>query len=613
MFGARQPITVCCRLRLAAFPVIGQLLFLASSASAGEMPQSSVGSRVDVTAVGIVLQVSDASGHLPADLAIADLEVLEDGVSQSVIGLELLGEPPAEPAFEPLVETVAEPLAEPLAEPMAEIAPSERAVAIARAGREWRIVIYLDQALCSRRAIKAASRTLAEQAQALTDLGQVEIVAATTAVETLQPPTRDPEVLRQALVRAGRKNPGREAVSQIRRRYIQGLDDRLAAEVSNRGVIRGNRTPGSAGASSGGPASLQPPERRSLGREHGSSRRMQIRSALQQEVRVIDHQRDLLLEHLAVYPASGPRALLLVSDGFDSDPRDFYLAGVPEEIRSGLSTELMEASFGPMTDRMARLLAASGWTTLSLALGDLQANLSGAASERGRSISHSFNAGERSPSESLPRFLLSAPLEPLAKLADFTGGDLLTDPRGVPSAVSGLNERVLLTYQTPRPPDGKIHRLEVRSRRPGVEIKAPRWVGSATPEEIALSRARQIAQGRQIGDLRLEAMVLFDSARDGDPGATVAARLDLVPLEPVRGELEQATLRVTTAVYFPDRDPFVHHSMHWAQDLSEGDNWGYTTRMSLPQSAGGVVVVVEELGSGSWGGSVAPLVRPKGE
>ncbi len=563
------------------------------TASPGVPPAAeaaALSSRLDVTAIRLVIEVRGADGGARRDLNPEDFEVLEDGVEQPVLGLEAIS-----PAAPPSAST---PL--PLA---------------TGSGGEWRLVIYVDRALSARRGVKVAAQALAEQAEQLTRLGPVELVVADSSLEVVQPATRDAGLLRMSLERMAGKLSGREAVSTLRRRYFQDLNDRQAAEASNRGVLRpsGPGTSGGPIGGSGAPLSTLPPDRRSLNRESEGSRRMQIRSTVVQEMAILDLRRELLMDYLAGSRRREPRALLLVSDGYDDDPRDFYLSGLSPELEQDLRAELSELNLAPLTERMGRTLAADGWTVLALSVGEAQAHLAAGADERGRAISHGFEAGERSPSSTLPRFLLSSPLDPLIRLADMSGGSLLTDEREVAAAIERLAGRMLLTYQVDRHPDGKIHRVEVRSRREGVVIKAPGWVGSETPEELAATRASRIARGLEGGDLELDSLVLFDAGGGDERGATVAARLDLGPLAAIRSTLSRASLRVTTAFYFPAREPFFHYTLLHEQDLSEGAAWGYKTRVVLPEDTGGVVVVVEELSTGSWGGRLAPLLRPKAD
>jgi len=62
--------------------------------------------------------------------------------------------------------------------------------------------------------------------------------------------------------------------------------------------------------------------------------------------------------------------------------------------------------------------------------------------------------------------------------------------------------------------------------------------------------------------------------------------------------------------YFSDKPPFARHEVLAAQDLSAGEEWKYSATMNL-QDIAKVVVVAEELATGMWGGSVAPMARKK--
>ncbi|MCP4201439.1 MAG: hypothetical protein GY769_05830 [bacterium] len=562
----------------------GALLAGAAAQDEGEKG-GSFSERIAVTAVDLFILVRDQGGGLPADLGPDDFEVLEDGVIQPVIGVESASQAPA---------TEAHSGAPPAAKEGAR-------------KRDWHTVIYFDQALCGRRAVKIAALNLAEQAGRLADLGLVEVTLAEESVTILQAATRDAGAVRTALARVAKKVRGQSQVAGVRRRYLRTIADQEA--------ISSQRSPGGVGGSTapaGRPGSVESLARRQAARQTDEGgRQLQIRSALLQERAIIQARRDLLLSHLARYRAKSPRALILVSDGYDVDPRDFYLAGVEERLESRLSPELQELAFGSLTEEMARVLVGSNWTIVGVALGELGAGMAAPASESGTSVVQDAGSGQRTSSLGAARFLMSRPLEPLLQLARDSGGELLTSEKELENAVTNLADRIRLTYQASRLPDGRIHRLQVRAKRPGLKIQAPRWVGSETPEEVVLNRAQLIAQGRRLGDLELESMVLFDSAETEDRGATLAARLHLAPLDAVRRSLDGAALRVTTAIYFPERVPFVHHEVVWEQDLREGAHWGHSAHVTLPPDTGAVVVVVEELTTGSWGGSVAPLVRPQ--
>jgi len=97
----------------------------------------------------------------------------------------------------------------------------------------------------------------------------------------------------------------------------------------------------------------------------------------------------------------------------------------------------------------------------------------------------------------------------------------------------------------------------------------------------------------------------------GKRQGTLATRVDLTPLAAGRQLLTSTVMRVSLVIFFSDQEPFVHHQLPTAQDLSQGKEWKHTLTMSFPLAAARVVVVVEELATGSWGGTVAPLVRRK--
>ena len=87
------------------------------------------------------------------------------------------------------------------------------------------------------------------------------------------------------------------------------------------------------------------------------------------------------------------------------------------------------------------------------------------------------------------RVAMEHPLDPLETYAEATGGELISSAGKIESALDRLSDLWLFTYQLDRPPDGKVHRLKIRSRSKEVVVRTARVVSTGTPVEVAGTRA----------------------------------------------------------------------------------------------------------------------------
>jgi len=527
--------------------------------------------RAQVTAVDLVVEVTDETGRVPQDLSPEDFAVLEDGKPQPVVGVATFGpgggsrSPPAGGA-----------------RAAASAVPSHL---------EWHTAVYLDQILTSTSSMRRATQALAGQAGRLTDLGTVEIVVADPHPRQLLAPTRSGTLVEQKLLQLSRELAGRDELTRIRRGFVEFI--RLQQEVAGRGATN-------------------------LG-----TRVNQIWSSVLQEERLLRVQHDNLLAWAASSLAEGPKSLLLVSDGYDLDPQDFYLVGIADPGVAAETASLVR-EFSPLSrfHQMTRVLAAEGWVCVNVALSDPSVSfLTTAAEAAGRGRMGDLGRDQTESGTDLPRQLFFRPFDGLRNLAEETGGELVRGPSKIPEALAGLAERVVLTYQVERLPDGKLHAVEVRPLREGLRVRAPDWSGSPAPDAVASARARRLlADGRETGDLPLVAAVgIADrnvGLRDRSDGA-LQVRVDLAGFPP--GTLpETSNLRVTFAVALGDQIPFVRQDVVEGQRLDGVASWTYTVPISVPPEAESIAVVVEDLTTGFWGGTLAsevegPLPPPPAE
>ena len=523
------------------------------AAAQQERPNRIFSGRAQVTAVDLVVSVEDADGKVPADLGVGDFTVIEDGVPRQIVGVEPFG------------RRVVAPL-------------PTRGAGDLKTVRDatpwsWSTVIYMDQVLSSSRSIRRSAAALAAQAGRLTQLGTVEIVTANPEIRQVLRPTRSAQLLEQTLNQMARETVGRDALRQLRRQFV---------DMTQLSGIRIDR-----------PA--------------------QISGKIREEEVLIRRQHDVLLSWLSGYLGPAPRALLLVNDGYDLDPREFYFTMMTDGTVTSQLTGDMVTGTAVTVRSLAKTLAGSGWVTVNLALsavesaGAVEAEMTG----RGRlGEQHVIGGGDAFAAQ--PDAIVLRPLDPLKEIAIATGGETLTAVNKLPSALERLEEKVRITYQVERAPDGKQHHVEVVSRRPGLKVASPAWSGSGPPEGVASARARQLLAGDvNRGDLPLVAAVALDEApvgKDGKRHGTLQARLDLGPLKSSLARTAPSNLRVTVAVSFADAEPFVHSEMVQAQALDGLDGWTYKTPVALPQQVDKVAVVVEEMTTSGWGGTLAALV-----
>lgn len=562
---------------VAALPVLAQEPAPAPDSTRSETFYGSS----QVTAVDLVVEVRDAEGRVPADLSPADFEVLEDGVAMPVVGVELQ-----------LGGTAGGGSAGRTPSPAA--AGAAVAPGVRTSEWTWHTVIWVDQVLSSSRSIRRGLEALAAQAGRLTELGTVELIAANPEPAVLLPPTRSARLVEQTLLAAARDLGGRDAIRQVRRRFQQYL---LSTSGDN------GRNQGSAVAEIGPTFERAQVDRLNI-----------IRDAVREERILLENQQDRLLAWAGAQLATGPRAVVLINDGYDIDPRDYYLGGLNTDSRlfSEYGGTLQEDATALRLLDVAKTLAASNWVAINVALGgDTAAGSYGAEVDgRGRvGMMLSENNQRGDTPTALPERLVFRPLDPLVALAEKTGGEVVTGRGKIPDALVRLGERVRLTYQVERLPDGRVHDVRVRAKRPGLTVKAPEFSGSPAPEASASAKARRLlVDGAERGDLPLVAAV---APGDGDR-ATVQARLDLSALEIPAGA-PPTSLRVTLGASFAagergERAPFVRHEVVPAQRLGGLDYWTYTVPVTLPDDVERMSVVIEDLATGSWGGAVAARV-----
>lgn len=493
-------------------------------------------SQVNVTAVEVTAEVTDPAGKTPRDLKPSDLIVLEDGVERTVIGVEYLGAPAA----------AKQPTATP-ATPQ----PQQRAPEL------WSNVIYLDVMLSNQATMQAALKGIRQQAERLTSLGTVEVVVANPAPKRILAPTRDPNAVIAALEQAAKEGP-RDALARSRKEFLETM-----AEATYN--VRFS-----------GPA---------------------VRGQIAREYTILNEFHARLLSWMARYPRRQPRALLLVSNGFDTDLSEFY-AGFPVEAAELAAIRNdMAGKTAKLTDNAARELAAAGWTIFSLGGGTPTPLVFDASSK-------SAGMGRGGGLGGLPGLLLR-PRDPLLQFAEMTGGAVESDPSKFGKTIDRLADRVRITYQVARAADSVVRKVEVKSRREGLVVRAMRYAASTTPEGTSEARGVELLEaGASRGELPLEASLELDGSKDD---GSLSVRASLAPIDNVRSQLSSATVRLTIAIAQGENGPAVTHRTLTGQDLTKTNRVAFTVPVRIPKGATAIGVALEELSTGSWGGVTLPL------
>ncbi|HEX9943225.1 MAG TPA: VWA domain-containing protein [Thermoanaerobaculia bacterium] len=417
----------------------------------------------------------------------------------------------------------------------------------------WRIVVYVDRVLSSSRTLRTAAGALAQRAPELAALGTVEVVVAEPQPREVLPATRDVKMIDEALSRLWLSGEGRDDLRVLRQRFRE----EAAAQ--------------------------------------GESPAERAAEAVETEARLVRRQQDAFAEWLLAQTGDGPRALLLVSDGFDRDPAAFYAPG----------SQRQEGALEKTALETVRTAAALGWTALPLPVGD--SNLPDLRRIRPSStpqvpIGVTIPLGRKKPKEPgkdqpppLPALL--APDEPLAWLAEATGGEVVLQAQNLAGALARLRSRFWLRYEAPRETDGRPRAVEVRAQRSDLSVRARRWDAAGIPEEVAAARARRLLEGEEDGGgLEISARIQPDATA---PPAERRGTLDLRIESPdIHGPF-----RLTVAG--PGSAAASHRLL--TADLAGPEAGAYRISVPLPEEAEAVAVLVGPLAGGAWGGQVVTL------
>jgi hypothetical protein len=530
------------------------LLVATSVAAQQQQPAVHHEPPVYVTAIELVADVRDAKGEVPADLRPSDFIVLEDGVEQNVIGVDY---------FSANRQTAKQAAT-----------PEVQSAVVARANRHedagWQIVIFFDLYLSSSATIKSSVESLLQRADELAKLGEVSIAVSSPEIDFKVLEARSAEEIRAGL-RSVRATSARNWLVRHRRQYQQRSDQGRGGRLITSDLTI-----------------------------NAFNQQLEefLRSEIHAEVDAVERFQAALLTAVGRFPRRTPRALFVVSEGFELDTAAFYnqFATNLEDITRIRSTP-MDFNVGDTVDSIARMLAAAGWTTIGVHaplgggeqwIDDAARTSIGRVTEpRAREALYASERGN----------------DPLIAFAAETGGSAGT-PGMIGKSVQRLEQALIISYQVSRQPDGKPRSIQIKSRRPGLEIKGFKWATESTPNELAATRTLSLLSDAPMsgGDLPTTVSLAWTGRIGPRREGQITVNSSLEGIAPLLGD-RQTVFRVTIAVGRKNMPPTIVHRTVTPKALND------TFSIRVPIEAGDehldVAATVEELTSGLWGGQRA--------
>jgi hypothetical protein len=374
------------------------------------------------------------------------------------------------------------------------------------------------------------------------------------------------------------------------------IDVATQAEKQRDAGNRGQAADGKAQAAPGSPAGQAAARQGAAG----------AAAAAGPDAATVHRQEDRLVCLLAGFPGGGPRALVLVADGFDTS-------------RSGDNADTATAA---VAGEPARTLAAYGWITIAAPmrkqdLGTEHREVTDV--ERMRQQNSGRDApGSTLPPENLPQVAPNTSLnydgvlnvfvrptsESLNAMAGATSGAVVGFPNQLEAALTSLAKRWHLFYLAPDPDDGRTRPVEVRLPPSTSALRSPVWRRSSTTEEVAAARAREVLAGAaDHGTLAVTATAARQDPRSLRLKVGAYSPADTFPAGPFRLTLVFAGAAGSA--------PTVQHRLLTRADLGE-KGWEETVPFAPPAGARRVGVEVEDLNHQLWGAATLDLAPGAG-
>jgi VWFA-related protein len=544
------------------------LLLCAITASAQQQQPVQVEppTPVYVTAIDIVADVRDSAGKVPAGLTPADFILVEDGVEKKVIGVDYLRTEVA-PAAQPGETTLTPPV------------PSKQ--------KPWQTVLYFETDLSNGRGRRQTAKELMKHVDKFVRMGTVDVIFANPRPAPLLQNSRDADAVRQALETVV-KSGGSNQLAMHRLEFLSFMQSSTQLEAVKLTQDRFIEDP------SGKIQRAPPPPPKSNMSPLATSVDVKlVRPYIEQEVQLINRFRKNLIAMMSNYSRYAPRTLIMVTDGYDLNPLEYYSSHLNKGDEVELKSYVAQASLEESAAKMATSLASAGWVTVSVQ-GDtftdgwMDDASTISAGRVHKSIYGNFING--------PQNILYRPADPLRKVAEETGGEVVGNSGKIAQAMERIDDRLRITYQVDRKPDGKARKIELRARDNKLKVRAARWATSSTPDEMAEQRAlAQLQEGATVftGDLPVEATVEWNANPARKQGTMRV--VSKIPGGPTRGDF-----RFTLAVLVPPKEAFVTSRPLEGYQLPNGE-FRLRTPIDLPAATSVVVIAIEETSTGMWG------------
>lgn len=520
--------------------------------------------EINVTAVTTNLVALDQSGNAVLDLRAEEIEVYED--EQPAVVLELI------PGLGPSGIAQSSQAAD-------QSADTEESEGLSR---PWRVVVYVSTELAGRFVLPALCRSTAAQAPRLTALGPVDIVLADPSPHFVARAGDDPEALTEALEQLASEASGVTSVEKIRRSFLQDFKPGVGF---NQSYTITQSSPATFAA--------------------------RARAAVQRERTIIRHELDRLVMWMQSQPPTTKGLLIWLTGGFDINPSDFYIPLVEQLdpfLARTLRSDHQTSSLQPEVVEIVEAALAFGWTVLPLNSSRLSF-AHGAEYEGTGKAQHLGGVGANSIAAQGGEFRQVAPNYPLQMVARGTGGEFVASEANLENALGRARSAYQLTYQTERPADGELHRLEMKCTRPGVRLRGRQYATSGSLRAVAVTRGRQYLAGDHVsGGLDMSATLRnITRSKRGEGSGDLRVTADLTQLRTVLSAVDLGRIRVTIVVEVEDGKPFVHHQelgLDWEQVKTY---WTFGAPLKWPKDATRLAVVVEELVSSTWAVSAVDL------
>lgn len=544
-------------------------LLLVSSLVASAQQPAHVEPPVYVTAIEVVAEVRDAAGNLPPGLTAADFILIEDGVERSVIGVDYLN-----------------------AEQTVAVAGQSPSAPAAIPAKPWQTVLYFETDLSNGSGRRQTAKELLKHVDKLVQMGTVDVIFANPRPAAILKNSRDPEAVRKAL-QTVLATSGFNQLARHRQQFLREVTDSTgmqAAQATSQITYEWD-------AKAEKMVKVNKPLEQNPSNMSSHVTRVEVKKVkpyIEQEIQIINRFRRNLLSWMSNYGHYAPRTLMMVTDGFDLDPLEYYSASLNKGDELELKSYVAQAALKDNSAKLAKTLATAGWRTVSIQ-GD--SPTSGWLDDASTNAVGRVHKSAFAQPQSGPRSILFRPAEPLQEVADETGGEVVGNSGRIAKAIARLDDRLRITYQVDRKPDGKPVKIEIKARDKSLKVRSARWAAASTPDEMAEQRALgQLHEGATFtGDLPVEATVEWTANTDRKRGTLrVVSKL---PGADLRGDF-----RFTLAILVLPGEAFVTHKPLNAYRLSNGE-FRLQTPLDLPAATSVVVIAIEDLANGMWGSS----------